>query len=179
MLDCPDEVLLRILSYYEPKTPETTARPEFYSLILTCKLLHKVTLPFLYRDINCVWYSTEHSLRECSAFKSFIRTINTYPERAAWVQSASFSWNELSTKTWRTIFRLCSRLSSLHTLKLRVLCENEPFPHREFVEPCSSTEICFSKLVHNLSKLPLQDVTVEYARITSWDIESFYALPKL
>jgi hypothetical protein len=127
MLDCPDEVLLRILSYYEPKTPETTARPEFYSLILTCKLLHKVTLPFLYRDINCVWYSTEHSLRECSAFKSFIRTINTYPERAAWVQSAPFSWHELSTKTWRTIFRLCSRLSSLHTLKLRVLCENEPF----------------------------------------------------
>jgi hypothetical protein len=30
----------------------------------------------------------------------------------------------MSTKTWGTVFQLCSGLSSMHTLKLHVLCED-------------------------------------------------------
>jgi hypothetical protein len=89
IIDCSDEILLQILLYFPPITPNTIASQEFYNMVLTYRRLYKVTLPFLYRGLNCVWHNIELSLRECSAFKNFLSTINTYPERTAWVQSAS------------------------------------------------------------------------------------------
>jgi hypothetical protein len=174
---------LQILSYFPPIILDTVASQEFYSIVLTCRRLYKVALPFLYRGLNCVWHNIELSLREYSAFKNFLITINTYPERAAWFQSVSFSWHEMSTKTWGTIFQFCSRLSSMHTLKLHVLCENGLYNGAgRALGIRSLEEICFSKLLHypslhHLSKLPLKNVIVNDARTTPMDVRSLYTLP--
>jgi hypothetical protein len=107
------------------------------------------------------------------ALETFIRTLDSHQERAAWVQSAHFSLHEDESRMWSDITNLCATLHSIHTVDLRIAAPHSDEPRRE-CDPCFSKYIC--EWAHLNA---LREVHVEDPRILVRDILSFRCLPKL
>jgi hypothetical protein len=120
ILKCSDELLLHIFSSFDPVSlsKEPTSSRDRYSTALACRRLYRVALPLLYRDIRFDCKSLMGKDR--FALETFIQTLDTHQERAAWVQSAHFSLHEDETRMWSEITNLCSTLHSVHIVVLRI-----------------------------------------------------------
>jgi hypothetical protein len=178
ILDCSDELLLKIFAYLATKRPAGHCKHcNYYQLSRTCSRFHQVALPLLYHGIQ---FMTKDGLQRSKGYpvpslELLIRVINTHPERAGWIHYAKFGWLEQSIATWHAIFDVCARLLALRTLSLRVYWDI-PWSLREGLRICE--KVTFAKL-GRLPTLSCTSINVEDPRITTEDVASFCALPKL
>lgn len=163
--DLADEILLQILSrQYLPDPPR-----DLINVAVTSRRLHPVALTQLYRAIR--FMPRSGNIEFVTDLQSFISCLEAFPERARWVESASFGWLKMDLaipQKLETIFKLLNNLREI------CLIGTDPFRFNHIQGPT---------IVQSLLRAPasssLRIVRISHPRMSVQDIQSLYSLPDI
>lgn len=130
-MDLSTELLVHILDQipvevYYPST--------IYHVMLSCRRLSTIAMPHLYRKLTFNFPQTEERMDPDSPnpFRDYDGMLLLHPERAAWAQSASFTYSFKRPDLWDHMANILPKLSFLQTLDIGAGL-GHPDPFGEFV----------------------------------------------
>ncbi|KUJ15862.1 uncharacterized protein LY89DRAFT_670401 [Mollisia scopiformis] len=177
LLDLPNEVLDSIFSYSRVR--------ELRSLILCSRHVHTLALPHLYHDINftvrAVGINKQRSLWATRIVDRFIATLESHPERASWVTSASLTWDKYHSDFG--LSKVLGLLTSANTITLKVELNAYPDIPSQPAAPPWESEGSSSRASHLLSQSrtsrTLKSLVLDDPQTTTADVARIMALPAL